>query len=405
MFYAVSNALKKRLVLIFQEIFLEHPIFKKVEVFTKFPKEERPKHALMVRSVSGSSQKIGMDNFVRYARQFSSLGNLQGIPGNAIEWVRDDDENIDKISAPGFYIIRMVSDTSFIVEPYLLVDDEELNIEFIEGKKGAWLQNKPINPNSEIIYLDDRIEFKRNIDYTIDYNEGKVLFNTDIDENQETITIDYQIVEDFSEEITVEPYTADNSIIPGVILAFGDRLEKGSEQVVIVEKEQRDVAKVYGGRWQLSCDLIGVSQDDDQQERIVDYAISMFWAHWQDRLVNEGINVYDFSLSGESEDIEVEIPEDYFYTGGISFTAETDWELHVPLISEVRRVSVYYGNEGYKETISNEKEAQYETSQFDRRMVNSGHDVGIQIIPSEPLVIYPQPPLKVTTIRYPRPIR
>ena len=144
----------------------------------------------------------------------------------------------------------------------------------------------------------------------------------------------------------------------------------------------------------MSCDLIGVSQDDDQQERIVDYAVSIFWAHWQDKLANEGINVYDFSLSGESEDIEVEIPEDYFYTGGISFTAETDWELHVPLISEVRRVSVYYGNEGYKQTISDEKESQYEESQFDERMINAGHDTGIQIIPSQPLVIYPQPPLQ-----------
>ena len=124
MFFEISNALKKRFTLIFQEIFIEHPIFKKVEVFTKFPKEDRPKHALMIRSVSGSSQKLGMDNFVRTARQFSTLANLKGQPGNSIEWVRDDEKNLDLISAPGFYIVKMITDKSFVIEPYLFVDEE-----------------------------------------------------------------------------------------------------------------------------------------------------------------------------------------------------------------------------------------------------------------------------------------
>ena len=404
MFFEISNALKKRFVLIFSEIFLDHPIFKKVEVFTKFPKEDRPKHALMIRSISGSSQKLGMDNFVRTARQFSTLANLKGLPGNSIEWVRDDEKNLDNISAPGFYVVKMITERSYIIEPYLFVNDELLNIEFIEGKQGAWLKNKPVNVDSEYIFSDQRYEFKKDIDYTIDYENSKILFLTTIDTDHEDIYIDYQTVEAVSEEIPVELYTANNAVIPGVILAFGDRLRKDDVQVVVVDKEQRAVAKVYGGRWQMSCDLIGLSQDDDQQERLVDYAISMFWANWQDHLVDAGINVFDFSLSGESEDLEVDVPEEYFFTGGISFTAETDWELHVPLISEIRRISLTYGNEGLKQGMTYGKEVKYEELEFDERMINSGHNAGLQIIPPmNPVVMEPQPPLSVTTLRYPRP--
>jgi len=399
MYFALSNALKKRFVMLFQEIFLKHPIFNKVEVFTKFPEEERPKHALMVRSLSGNSMKLGLDNFVRVAVQYSSLANLKGIQGNSIEWVTDDKKGIDEgiLSAPGFYIVKMTSDKSFNVTPFLIVDDEKLDIQYIEGKKGTYLKNKPINPFTDIIFSDTKIDLKRDIDYTIDYTTGKILFKTSIEEF-ESLFIDYQTVCQTSQDHNIEPYMASTAAIPGVILAFGDRLKEGDEQVVVVSKEMRDVAKVFGGRWQCSLDLVGISQDDDQVERLVDYAVSMFWAEWQDKLIDEGINVFDFSLSGESEDLELENAEEYFYTSGISFTAEVDWQLAIPLVAEIRRVAVNYGSEGFKTTIPDNQEYSYDTRQYDDRMQNVGLNVGFQIIPSvNPHVFRPAPPLKVQT--------
>jgi len=38
MYYSISNALKKRFCLIFQEIFQAHAEWNKVDVFTKFPR-------------------------------------------------------------------------------------------------------------------------------------------------------------------------------------------------------------------------------------------------------------------------------------------------------------------------------------------------------------------------------
>jgi hypothetical protein len=406
MFFSISNSLKKRFVLIFQEIFLKHPIFNKVEVFTKFPETERPKNALMIRSVSGNSMKLGLDNFVRTDIQYSSLANLKKVQGNSIEWVRDDARGIENLSAPGFYIVKMNSTIvdkqekfTFNVTPFLLVDDEKLDIQFIEGKKGAYLKNIPINSSTDIITGDKIIDLKRDIDYTIEYATGKILFNTSIDEF-ESVYIDYQVLSETSKEYEIEYYMANTFAIPGVVLAFGDRLKAGDEQVVIISKEKRDVAKVYGGRWQCSVDIIGLSQDDDQQERLVDYAISIFWAEWQDKLVNEGINVFDFSLSGEAEDLELEISEEYYYTGGISFTAEVNWELAVPLISEIRRIGINYGSESFKDTINYSSEVGYDKN-YDDRMKNVDLNVGLQITPIiDPQVFRPAMPFKIQTRKY-----
>ena len=408
MFFAVSNAVKKRLCQVFQEIVSTHPIFEKTKVYTKFPQEERPKTAIIVRATSGGSQKLGLDNFITTQVGFSTLANLKGIPGDSLEWVRDDQENLDKISPPGFYIVKITAhdpetnNFTFVVDPYLIVDDEQTTIKFIKGKEGIQLKNTPVNPNSDVVYSQSyKFEFKRNIDYTIDYQSGEILFSEPVDKKYTPIVVDYQILSSQKGPFTTEYYMLDNIAVPGVILAFGDRLKVGDEQVVVVEKMQREVAKVYGGRWQLNIDLIGLAQDPDQQERLVDFAVTSLWARYQDILVNEGMSITDFSLSGESEDLEVEIPEEYNFAGGISFTMETDWELHVPMIAEVRRVNTYYGEESFKDNLDVITEEHYTMSQYDDRMLNSNHQKGLQIVPSlDKFQVYPSAFPRVVTRKF-----
>lgn len=408
MFFAVSNAVKKRLCQVFQEIVSTHPIFEKTKVYTKFPQEERPKTAIIVRATSGGSQKLGLDNFITTQVGFSTLANLKGIPGDSLEWVRDDQENLDKISPPGFYIVKITAHNpetnnfTFVVDPYLIVDDEQTTIKFIKGKEGIQLKNTPVNPNSDVVYSQSyKFEFKRNIDYTIDYQSGEILFSQPVDKKYTPIVVDYQILSSQKGPFTTEYYMLDNVAVPGVILAFGDRLKVDDEQVVVVEKMPREVAKVYGGRWQLNIDLIGLAQDPDQQERLVDFAVTSLWARYQDILVNEGMSITDFSLSGESEDLEVEIPEEYNFAGGISFTMETDWELHVPMIAEVRRVNTYYGEESFKDNLDVVTEEHYTMSQYDDRMLNSNHQKGLQIVPSlDKFQVYPSAFPRVVTRKF-----
>jgi len=399
MYFAISNALKKKFSLIFEEIFQRHPVFEKTEVYTKFPDEEKPKFALLLRSASGSSQKIGMDNYGGIKHSFSSLANLaDSNKGNSIEWVRDDERNLKNISAPGFYIMNMIEDNQFTIDPFLLVDDEELEMVLVGGKNGAILKNTPVNPNSETIMTWDNIMLKRGIEYTINYENGNIIFNDSV-QDLEQLKADYQCIGEQIGPFEIEKYTSNNTAIPGVILAFGDRLRKGDEQVIVVDKEQREAAKVYTGRWTMSMDLMGIAQDPDQQERLVDYAISIFWSEYQHKLTGEGIAINEFSLSGESEDLEMDVPEEYYYTGGISFSVDVDWELEVPIVSEVRNVNVSLGLDSLKKTLTNEKEEQFVENQFDNRMINSGHQVGLQPSVLEPVVVYPSP-IRVNTLKY-----
>jgi len=404
MFYVLTNSIKKRLVILIQDILKQHPIFDKVKVYTKFPQEERPKFAIIVRSVAGSSMKMDLNNLVGIDRGYSTLANLKGIVGGSIEWVRDDYDNIEDMSAPGFYIVKVTEhqqDTNefkFVIDPYLRVDDEELKIEFLENTEGGYLKNVPINQNSEIVFSQSHsFEFKPKLDYTIDYQTGKILFKESV-KNFEPIVVDYQVLGKRMGPFSTEYYKLNNVAVPGVVLAFGDRLRVGDEQVVVVDKEQRPIAKVFGGRWLLDVDILVVAQDPDQQERIADFVVSRIWLE-QEALANEGIAIHDFSLTGEAE--EPEIDEEYNFTAGIAFSIETDWEMFIPLITEVRKISLAYGKDSFKEQLDYVTEDKYDVGQYDERMLDSDHHKGIEIVPSlDSIQTYPSPFPRVDARKY-----
>jgi hypothetical protein len=388
MIFLVTNAIKKKFVLIFQEILKQHPIFEdKVAVLTRFPEVERPKYVVLVRSSSVNAQKLAFDNFVTTSQGYCALANLKGVSGNSIEWVKDDVKNLDKLSPPGFYIVKITShaensnEFQFEIDPYLIVYDEVLNIEFMKNTTGAFLKNTPVNPQSEMIYSKkNNFEFKPNLDYTIDYSTGEILFKEDV-KQFEPIIAEYQIISETQGPFTTEYYCYDNKAIPGVIIAFGDRLKVGDEQVVFVDKYKRDVAQVYGGRWALELSVNVVSQDSDQSERLTDYLITSLWSEYQTRLTNEGIAITNFSIS-ESEEPEIDLVDEYSFTAGITFTVEADWEVHSPLITTLRRVSIAYGQESFKNDLDYVTQENYETRQYDKRMLNSRHHRGLQLVPS-----------------------
>jgi hypothetical protein len=388
MLFCITNAIKKKLCLIFQDILSKHPVFEKVQVYTKFPETERPKNAIVIRAASANSQKLAINNFITTDHSFCTLANLKGIEGNSIEWVKDDVKNIDKLSPPGFYIVKIISHEEntnkfqFKIDQYLICDDEILDLQFIKNTVGAVLKNAPINPKSEIIHSQNNdFDFKPNIDYTIDYSTGEILFKSDVHQYA-PITVDYQILGAEQGPFTTEYYYLDNKSIPGVILAFGERLKVGDEQVVFLDMSKTASANVFGGRWQLGMSVQVISQSPDQQERLADYIISAFWADYQMRLTDEGISILDFAISAESENLEHEITDEYSFTADINFTTEVDWELHYPIIKTLRRISIAYGLESYKDKLDDVTQNEYEIRQFDDRMIGSKHHQGLQLIPS-----------------------
>ena len=270
MFFQVSNALKKRFVIIFQDILDKHAQFRDfVTVDTKFKEEERDKYQVILRGFTGQSQKLSLDNFGATARSYSALANLKGVFGASIEWVIDDTlNNADKMSPPGYYVVSVISEDTvnktweFIVSPFYKVIGELIDPEaIIGGFPSSQLDNQPVNPGSEAVFDEVQgLELKRDIEYTIDYETGIIKFIGDISEYG-TLKVDYQVIGEEMGPFQIERYMGTNEAIPGVVLAFGDRIQKGDEQVVALEATVRETAKIYTGRWQTSIDVMVVGQE------------------------------------------------------------------------------------------------------------------------------------------------
>lgn len=342
MFYRISNVLKKILIQELQDLFKDHPFFGDNLVITnKFQHKERPKYAIVIKAASGNSLKLGLDNFKGMIESYVTLANLKNQYGRAIEWVREDLENVANLVKPGYYIIRMTDVSKdnvgqFVVEPYLTVADELLEIKH-EGFNKVYLQHNNINPSSDYILSENGQILRRNDHYTINYNNGEVTFLKPIDDFGQ-LTADYQYIGAQTGPFEVEVETANNVAIPGVVLAFGDQFKKDAVQVVVVYPSRQEVAKAYIGKWNMRLDISAYAQDTDTQEQLVDLTSMFLWSVLQEKLVNEGIYLDNFALSGESEEDEEKASDELAYLGGLSFDVSVEWEVHQPVLGVIKKI-------------------------------------------------------------------
>ena len=107
---------------------------------------------------------------------------------------------------------------------------------------------------------------------------------------------------------------------------------------IMISPFREPVALEYGGRWELSIDFDIIARDVFAQQEISDSTVMYLWAIARSYLVNEGINVVDVSLGGESEETYDQTGDDYYYTSNFSMSVETDWAVYVPLTAQIRRV-------------------------------------------------------------------
>jgi len=338
MYYRITNVIKKRIIEELQTLFNDHPVFGngQLVITNKFQFEERPKYAIVVKAASADSVKLSLDNYKGIISSYTTLANLKNTPGRMIEWVREDIANVKNLVKPGFYVVQMVDDKKFIVEPYLTVADEILEIE-TDAFKHAYLKHQKINPNSEQIISETARLLQRNEHYTIDNVTGEITFLKSIDDFGQ-LTADYQYI-----GVQTGPFDADfemayNNVIPGVILAFGNFLNKGGIQVVVVYPQREEVAKSYAGKWKITINLSTVAQDTNTQEQLADLAVMYLWSVLQDKLVDEGIYIEQFNISGESEEEEVKTANELSFNADVSFDVNVDWEACQPILGVIKRV-------------------------------------------------------------------
>lgn len=349
MYYYLRSALKRRLILELKDSFSFHPVYRKIVPFiqNRYAFTERPQFGIVVKGSSTSKVALSGDNYVGAIASHVMLAYV-GQPAYPIEWVREDIELVRQTgrmpTLPGVYYLEILSAPTnpqepgyFAIDPLLTVTDESV-IVFQSGiEQEAQLQQIPILKTLRL-FLNSRLPLIEGRDYTVDYGSGAITFLTRFTP-QDRITADYRYAVQSMGPIPFFWNQADFKTLPGVVMAFGKRAEKGQKVAIVVYQDRVITAQAFGGKFEASFDVDVIARDTTQMEEIADLVVMYLWGQKKDRLELEGLEILDVALGGESEEPVDETGDEYSYVGSISIQLRADWEIHVPLPLTISRVT------------------------------------------------------------------
>jgi hypothetical protein len=136
-----------------------------------------------------------------------------------------------------------------------------------------------------------------------------------------------------------KPFKGYNKAIPGVVMVFGRRGVKGDRFAVLVNPTREDAYQEYGGKWDLSIDIDIIARDPYAQREIADMTAMFLWANLRNNLIDQGIDITEVGMGGETEEVYDENGDDYFYNSTLTMTLQTDWFAFVPLAPRILSVA------------------------------------------------------------------
>ena len=340
MYYQLTSALKRRMILELRKYWASHPKFSDIvdNIQGKYSFKERPQHGIIVKTGSASKVNLAADNFQGTVWSHCTLTLIDNYAGTAIEWVREDPFAIKKYgrfpTKAGIYYIELTEDDEFYVDPLLDVYRERLSR---LSDTQFQLINKPLDGTLRIYEMPSNQVLYSTTNYTYDSDTNIVTLSEPLPD-QLSLSADYRYPIESRGPFKIKPNFANRTAIEGCILAFGRRCKKGDRMAVVVSPYREPVALEYGGRWELSIDFDIIARDVYAQQEISESTVMYLWAISRSYLVREGINVTDVSLGGESEEAYDQTGDDYYYMSNFSMSVETDWAVYVPLTAQIRRV-------------------------------------------------------------------
>lgn len=347
MYFQLSAALKRRLIMELRRYWEYHPKYEDLvhNIQGKYSFEERPQHGMIVRVGGGSQFTLSPDNYIGVVVSYTHLAKFKNYPGVAIEWVREDavaiqDNDGTFPSAPGVYFIELTEDEEFYVDPLLdVMNEHATQVDALTYQ----LQNAPLEGTLRLFEMPAGYQLYEPDAYTLTRDAqgkptGEIILKSSLSGGR-YLAADYRHVLPSTGPHRLYPTYANNTAIPGVVLAFGNRNKKGDRMAVVVEQLRQPAALEYGGRWDVSFDIEILSRDVDAQEEITDQTIIYLYGILRSYLSSEGIEMLDLSLGGEAEEVYDENGDDYFYTSSLALTLQADWSIHLPVSVFLRQAN------------------------------------------------------------------
>jgi hypothetical protein len=345
MYFQLTSALKRRFIEELRRYFQYHPKYRDtLQIQGKFSFQERPQHGIIVKASGANRVDLSADNYMGLVHSYCLATKVRNKPGISVEWVREDSLAIRRNggrfpSAPGFYYIDVVEEKgvlSFYVDPLIEVGNEQVTL---ITQNAAQLQRAPVEGSVRLYEMPSGFRLVEGTNYTLDRQgddlTGGITMLTPVTGGR-WLVADYFYDEKSRGPFPLTPMHANNTAIPGVVLAFGRRVEVGDQLAIMVHDIRRPAYLEYAGKWEVSLECDVFSRDVESQEEIADQTVVYLWGVLRSRLSHLGIEITDVSLGGESEEVYDDNGDDYFYNATFSITCMTDWSIHVPLTGWLR---------------------------------------------------------------------
>lgn len=317
----------------------------------KFSFKERPQHGIIIKTGSGNRVDLSADNYMGVIESYCLLTKVKNKPGLSVEWVREDAVAVQNNngyfpSLPGIYYLDIVNatpedvsagacsrvgDLLFYVDPLIEVMHEPVTL---IDETHAQLIHPPARW-LRLYEMPSGFRLVEGTNFTLDRDPGGnvtggLTLMTPLTGGR-WLQADYRYQAESRGPFPIYEMHANNTAIPGVVLAFGRRAEAGDQLAVMVHDIRRPAYFEYGGKWEMSLDCDVMSRDVHAQQEIVDQTVIYLWGVLRSHLSHQGIEITDVSMGGESEEVYDENGDDYFYNASFSITAQTDWSIHVPI--------------------------------------------------------------------------
>lgn len=354
MYAVLSENIKRRFLLELREFWSKDPVYKDSLVHNiqgKFSFDEKPQQAIILKSSSANPFQFSADHFQGTVVSYSHLARVYDKPGTSIEWIRDDIRAIQRNggefpSPAGVYFIEVVRESyvwegqpgeylMFYVDPLLdVVDERPLQLNPLEYQLSAGMFHEG---SLQLYEMPGSLPLYEGVNYSADSGTGVITLTGPVNPRN-YLSADYRYPGESTGPFPVEEVGQNNAAIPGVALAFGRRSVEGDVMAIVIGSRREENAREYGGKWEISLDFDVMARDVHAQGEITDRTVMYLLAQLRDRLSFEGIEITTVSHGGEAEEVYDETGDDYYFTASISVQVMTDWAIHIPLGSAIRRI-------------------------------------------------------------------
>jgi hypothetical protein len=338
MYFHMAEATRRRLIKELRAYWSLNPRYQDLidNIQGKYSFQERPQYGIIVKMGSASKVQFSADNLMGTIQSYVTLARIPGYSGLSVEWVREDAYAIQGNggvfpSQAGVYYCEMSSADEFYVDPLLDVRDERVTM--TTNSEGI-LQGVPFSESLRLFEVPGGRLLQLGTDYSVDA-DGVTIYLAVPLANGQALSADYRVAGTTTGPWKVEAQAGLHKIIPGVVMVFGRNYVQGDRWAILVSSIREPAYMEYGGKWEIGVDIDIIARDVNSQAEIADQTAMFLWAILRPNVIDEGIDIQDVSMGGESEEIYDENGDDYFYNASISLTIQADWFLHVPILPRI----------------------------------------------------------------------